>query len=1021
MFTRIRRRIAPAVLAALGCANLPAVEIHLDPIGRHATGLFDESAAEIPAYDPVTKRLFVVNANTGVDILDLAEATAPKQIGTIDIGALGTGANSVAVFHENGETRLAIAVERTLKQVDVYRSGYGSGAAKVPGAENEIYLLTDRGPNIPQDELTADGKRGVKLFPAPDFTPRIGRFRWADGKLELLDEILLKSPAGEPITGLPNPGGANTGETPRDLDERDLPTDLHGIDSEGLVALADGTFWISDEYGPHIDHYAADGTRLERINPFTTGAGRRALPAVYATRRANRGMEGLTVTPDGRYLVGLMQSPMYNPASKTTVGGQTISIKTDSALCRLLFFPVDGKAGLPVKEFVYVADQPNLALSEIRAISDTEFLVLERDGAFAKDENKPAKVKRFYKIDVSAATDIHDAGAHGRMFAVDLDGDGLAESLTLEQLCTAERLAEVGVTPVAKSLFLDLLTTDYPHDKPEGFIVLDTDTIAIINDDDFGLKPRKVTPLGGKKRNSGRMVQKILPGSDIGIDRPHLWVVSAGSDGAGTVDGIFAYQPEILVENDKKRHLPGRVAFCDADGAFLNELRVGYLPDMVAVKDGKVVVCNEGEPNDAYDFDPEGSVSIVDLAKGVANLTNDDVKHADFHAFEGQQEALAAAGAHFPSRQGTTLSQDLEPEYAVITKNGKVAWVALQENNALALVNLLTGRVAKIVPLGVKDHRQPGKGLDPSNKDGKIAIANHPVFGLYQPDAIASVEIAGATYIITANEGDARDYDGYSEETRAGTFEHFSPMGFSAAEAARFADKAQLGRIKTTTAKGDANGDGFRDAVYTYGARSFSILNDKGEMVYDSGDEIERFLAQHQSEHFNSTNDENGSFDDRSDDKGPEPEGVTVGTIGDHTFAFIGLERHGGVIVYDISDPLMPEIAGFVNTRDYAGDPKAGTAGDLAPEGLVFIPASESPDGTDLLVVAFEVSGTTTVFRVGLGPKPAGEPAPVAGPAPAPVEPPAREPVAIDGGMAPAGAGHRWVSGGVIVTRPAHD
>jgi hypothetical protein len=235
------------------------------------------------------------------------------------------------------------------------------------------------------------------------------------------------------------------------------------------------------------------------------------------------------------------------------------------------------------------------------------------------------------------------------------------------------------------------------------------------------------------------------------------------------------------------------------------------------------------------------------------------------------------------------------------------------------------------------------------------------------PDAISSYTYRGKTYIVTANEGDSRDYDGFSEEARV---EDLVLDADAFPDAVELQLEQNLGRLKTTTANGDIDSDGEFETLYSYGARSFSIWTAGGELVYDSGSDFEDITAAELPGDFNSNNDENGSFDNRSDDKGPEPEGIALGRIGNRTIAFIGLERVGGIMAYDVTNPRKVEFLDYINNRDFSVDAQLpdGTTNplvrDLGPEGLVFIRASKSPNGKNLLVVGNEVSGTTTIFEV---------------------------------------------------------
>ncbi len=567
---------------------------------------------------------------------------------------------------------------------------------------------------------------------------------------------------------------------------------------------------------------------------------------------------------------------------------------------------------------------------------------------------------------------------------------------------------------------------------------------------------------------------------------------------------------------------PGKVVFFNAsDYSELSQVEVGVLPDMLTfTPDGmKVLVANEGEPNDDYTVDPEGSISIID----VSDISTPTVTTADFTAFNGQEDTLRSEGVRiFGKKADGTMSsaaEDFEPEYIAVSADGTAAFVALQENNAFAVLDIASATVTDILPLGFKDwsganptlkpfkatfegsqevtpntstaagsallqlnqagdalsytmtiegldfgelaggeaqttdtgddvtgihfhNAARGEGgsvvfgivgpeqdtddrtisinddgsttisgvwettdteasesltnfvadlqaantdedvdlyfnihteefpmgeirgqvmgasveLDASNRDGdgdgEINFANYPILGMYQPDAIASYEANGETYYVTANEGDARDYDGFSEEVRVGDDEIIlDPTAFP--DAATLQQDENLGRLKTTTALGDTDGDGDFDEIYAYGGRSFSIFNSSGELVYDSGDLIGKLTAELVPEKFNSQGTAD-SFDSRSDDKGAEPEGVTVGEVGGKTYAYVGLERTGGVMVFDVSNPTAASFVQYVNNE-----------GDRSPEGLTFIDAEDSANGNSLLAVTNEVSETLSIYNAG--------------------------------------------------------
>jgi len=434
-------------------------------------------------------------------------------------------------------------------------------------------------------------------------------------------------------------------------------------------------------------------------------------------------------------------------------------------------------------------------------------------------------------------------------------------------------------------------------------------------------------------------------------------------------DGLVALAIEAAVKTD-----PGTVAFYNAaDLKLINSVKVGALPDMlVFTPDGsKVLVANEGEPSGygvAGTSDPEGAVSIITVNRGGAP----SVATADFRSFNGQETALRAQGIRIFGPKATA-AQDFEPEYITVSEDGKTAWVTLQENNAIAIVDVASAKVTSIKPLGFKDHNVAGFGLDASDEDGgtntnsgtpATKIGPQPVKGMYLPDAIAGYTVDGKHYLLTANEGDARaDWPGFNEETRVRAYctAGLDPSVFPNAGNATF--DSNLGRLRvTTTPNGGGmtgkNAAGQCNELYTFGGRSFSIWDTDIKRVYDSGDEFERRTSALPNARFNASND-NNNLEDRSASKGPEPEGVVVGKFGDKQYAFVGLERIGGVMVYDITKPAAASFVTYLNTRD-------GDKGDLGPEGLTFIPASKSPNGKPLLIVGNEVSGTTAVMQVNL-------------------------------------------------------
>lgn len=440
----------------------------------------------------------------------------------------------------------------------------------------------------------------------------------------------------------------------------------------------------------------------------------------------------------------------------------------------------------------------------------------------------------------------------------------------------------------------------------------------------------------------------------------------------------------IAVIDSNGKTNPSSIVFLDANGNFISKVKAGANTDhIIFTPNGNRLLCaNEGEPNVGYTIDPEGSISIIDVSGGAASVTQSNVQTAGFTAFNAPAtidpniRILGRIQSGGTFLRNSTVAEDLEPEYIAVSDDNSTAWVTCQENNALAVININTATVSSLLPLGFKNHNLTGNGLDPSDQSGagstaSISIGNWPVFGMYQPDGISSYRVGGQTFLVTANEGDARADWGAAnnEEVRVnnGTYVLDTVKFGGAANVAALKANAAIGRLNVSNRWGDFNNDGRFDSIFTFGSRSFSIWNGTtGALVWDSKDDFEQRTAALFPANFNCGHTTN-ALDDRSDNKGPEPESVTIGKIGDSTYAFVGLERIGGFFVYNITNPNAPYFIQYVNTRNFSVTPSQAnlaTVGDLGPEGIVFIPAAESPNGTNMIMLSNEVSGTVSLYTV---------------------------------------------------------
>lgn len=415
----------------------------------------------------------------------------------------------------------------------------------------------------------------------------------------------------------------------------------------------------------------------------------------------------------------------------------------------------------------------------------------------------------------------------------------------------------------------------------------------------------------------------------------------------------------VAVENANPQ-LNGKIVFFDQNGTYISDVTVGAMPDMITFNNDytKVLVACEGEPKSDYSIDPEGSVGIVDVTGGYATLSAANVTMVNFQSFNGQEAALRTQGIRIFG-PGSSAAQDFEPEYITISEDNSTAYVSLQENNAMAVINIATGTVSAIRPLGTMNYANGNNGLDASDQTAGALIGSAPIKGLFMPDALAHASISGTEYIFSANEGDAREYTAITEIARLSA----TPLDASIPDQNILKNNQFLGRINVTNASGDADGDGDIDDIHVFGTRSFSIWNAQtGALVFDSKDLIEQITANHPtlSGLFNANN-SSGIPDDksRSDDKGPEPEGVAAAVINGNHYLFVSLERIGGVMVFNVDVPSAPVYVGYYNNRAVASNGQ-----DRGAEGIITIRKEDSPTGKEIVILANEVSSTLSVFEI---------------------------------------------------------
>ncbi|MBF4491374.1 choice-of-anchor I family protein [Flavobacterium sp. JLP] len=441
-------------------------------------------------------------------------------------------------------------------------------------------------------------------------------------------------------------------------------------------------------------------------------------------------------------------------------------------------------------------------------------------------------------------------------------------------------------------------------------------------------KTKRLFTVNNSSTNQIDVIDISDPTKPVKVGKIDLTPYEGASNSVSIYDGKLA----VALESTVNKQGNGKVVvFNTTDYSLIKQVTVGALPDMITFSaDGKyIMTANEGEPNTDYSQDPNGTISIIETSTYT-------VTTLDFASFSGQAATLAKDGFRI-SKFAKSFAQDIEPEYITISDDSKTAWVTLQENNGVAKVDLTSKTITTIYPLGFKDFNTADNAIDVSDKDDKVAFNPWKVKGMFMPDAISHFSANNVPYFVTANEGDAREYNANTDIKR------MKDMKLDATvfpDAATLKLESNLGRLNLIADMGDTDGDGDLDEMVSFGARSFSIWNgNTGKIVFDSKNEVDKKTQ------------ELGTYDDkRSDDKGSEPEAVVVAKMGTQNILFVGIERSDAFMTYDVTNPASPQYLQTVKTGD-------------APEGVLFIPASKSPTKRSLLVVSSEGDGTIKIYQ----------------------------------------------------------
>lgn len=938
-----RSLLCVSLLAAC-CVSAAPPAIRLSALGTYASGQFNLGAAEIVAHDPQTQSLFVVNAQSAeVDVLSITNPAAPVKVGSIDVKPYGAVANSVAVR----DGLIAVAVESNPKtapgQVVFFNRNLQFVSQVTVGALPDMLTFTPNGRFVlvanegePNDDYSVDPEGSVSIIDlsggATSLTPSSVR----TASFTPFNNVPL-DPAIR-IFGLNNPTVA-----------QDLEPEYIAVSHDSKTA------WVTLQENSAIAIVDIPSATVKQLVPlgFKDHAAVDAATTLYHF------------------------DPAQLPPIGTTLAGQEIALGGFSGLAFEGIDPVTGRY-----KFVAHTDRgPNAEATGILR----PFLLPQ----FAPEVVRFELDRATGQLTLTQRIPLKDAAGNP------LSG---RPNLSLSANANQPYNDELPVDLLGNVLPLDPLGADL-----EGIVFLadgsfwmcDEYRPALYHFDPTGKLIRRVVPIGtaaAAGQPAGTFGEEHLPAvlaqrrqnrgfEAIAFDNGRLYafVQSPLRNPASAPNSQLNNNRNIrLVEfnpaNNATREFLYVMDNPNLGGA--GNTRADKIGDAVSLGNGEFLVMERDDdklPDDApaliekkvYQFNLSGATALTAAQStgliGTTGKTVDQLTIAE----------LVANGIRPVFKQ---LYVDLNA--AGYNQTEKVEGLAVIDPYTIAVINDNDFGVAQItvnpdgtftrdyipepIQLGLIEVRH--NALDASDRDGKINIRPWPIKGLYLPDAIASYRVGPKTYLVTANEGDAREYDDFEENVRLGSSSVVLDTN-KFPNAAVLKNNANLGRLNITRASGRNPVTGVYEEIFAFGTRSFSIWDAAGRLVWDSGDDLERLTAQVYPAHFNASN-SNNEFDNRSDDKGPEPEGVVIGRVFGRQYAFIGLERIGGVVVYDISNPHAPFFVDYVNRRDFTQPVNTAAAGDLGPEGLLFIKAEDSPNGKPLLVIGNEVSGTTTLFEI---------------------------------------------------------
>ena len=907
-------------------APQPTNEIVLEKIGG-----FEGDGAEILAHDPASQRIFVTNgSDDSVDVLDISDPTEPTKIATLDLPEGVEVDDITSVAASQGVIAVAAPAETPENDGQVFfftNAGFFLGSVEVGNLPDAVTFTPDGSKLLvanegePLDDSDPDGSVSI--------IDLSGGFVGLDEKVKELDFTVFNGREEEfKAKGIRIPDGATVAQA---LEPENIAVAPNGKIAMVTLQEANALALLDLEAGEVKDIIPLGVKDHSKGQPVLTNIDLTdSLPTLGVTEAGQEiklgGLSGLDyagTTDDGKLVFYTVPDRGPNPDSQD----------------------VDGDGG----------NERPFALPDYQA--------------------------RVHKIEVDPETgeaEFTDTILLRRF-------DNLGQEQPISGLPNVEALDEEPVDANGNPLPYDPFGADLEGvvvDSGGNFWMVDEYRPAIYKFNPDGILLNRFIPEGTAEAQGG------VPANTFGLEslpedylsrRPNRGFEAMALDEEGGV--LYAFIQTPLANPDRATSDDSNIirilgidvetgepvaeyVYLLEDPAFdVGSQNVDKIGDAVYSEDGKIFVI---ERDSSTEHNAKKPIFEIDLTHATNLLADDAPELPDGRTLESLSvEELVDLGIDAVNKTKVLNLPSIgynagdKPEGLTLLPDGRLAVINDNDFSLTGDLNTETGEVGLTdetlpVVLGLIDFNDSNR-LDASDRDGGINLQNYPIFGMYQPDGIAAFETDGKTYFATANEGDARDEDVRLKDLV------LDPEAFPDAE--ELQKDENLGRLEVSSIDGDLDGDGDIDQIFAFGGRSFSIWDDRGNLVFDSGDDFARIIAEQRPDLFNSQG-EADSFDNRSDNKGPEPEGIAVGEIDGETFVFVGLERVGGVMVYKVSDPKNPEFVQYINTAN-----EDGTATDISPEGLVFISAEDSPNGEPMLAVAHEESGTTALYQIDVPPK----------------------------------------------------